>query len=190
MVDATRPCGYGHLLPRGLLREPKSGLARADFVALTRAELVSGEVLEALRAEVRAMASGAEVGVVRFRVSAGRGLRPPRKPKPLKGLKVFAFTAVGNPGSVVSALEHAGSEVVGTRVLADHHPLPPEEWRRARAAASDCGAELVVTEKDAMKAPPGNADLDALVLEQRLEVDGLDSLLERIEGLLARGAPK
>ena len=38
LIDATCPFGYGHLLPRGLLREPKVNLARADAVIVTRAD--------------------------------------------------------------------------------------------------------------------------------------------------------
>ena len=33
LLDALEPFGYEHLLPRGLLREPISGLARAQVVA-------------------------------------------------------------------------------------------------------------------------------------------------------------
>ncbi|HVG30885.1 MAG TPA: tetraacyldisaccharide 4'-kinase, partial [Pyrinomonadaceae bacterium] len=47
-LDATAPWGGGHLLPRGRLREPVSGLARADCVVITRAELAAD--LEGLRA--------------------------------------------------------------------------------------------------------------------------------------------
>ena len=36
MIDATNPFGGGHLLPAGRLREPKTALARADIMVLTR----------------------------------------------------------------------------------------------------------------------------------------------------------
>ncbi len=38
LIDATAPWGHGRLLPRGLLREPKTGLRRAHLVALTRCD--------------------------------------------------------------------------------------------------------------------------------------------------------
>src|SRR5262249_5942270 len=38
LVDASNPWGYGYLLPRGLLREPKSSLRRASVVLLTRCD--------------------------------------------------------------------------------------------------------------------------------------------------------
>ena len=40
LIDATEPWGHGRLLPRGLLREPPSGLRRADVVVLTRCDQV------------------------------------------------------------------------------------------------------------------------------------------------------
>ncbi len=38
LIDATNPFGGGHLLPAGRLREPKSALARADIIVITRSE--------------------------------------------------------------------------------------------------------------------------------------------------------
>src|SRR5262249_10280904 len=41
LIDATNPWGHGYLFPRGLLREPVSGLRRADAVILTRCDQAS-----------------------------------------------------------------------------------------------------------------------------------------------------
>jgi tetraacyldisaccharide 4'-kinase len=41
LIDATCPWGYGAVLPRGLLREPRSGMKRADLAIITRADQVS-----------------------------------------------------------------------------------------------------------------------------------------------------
>src|SRR5204862_7445597 len=49
LVDATCPWGHGHLLPRGLLREPIGSLCRADVARLTRCDLVSGEAVQGIR---------------------------------------------------------------------------------------------------------------------------------------------
>ena len=40
LLDALEPLGFGHVLPRGLLREPVEGLRRADLVALSRADVL------------------------------------------------------------------------------------------------------------------------------------------------------
>ena len=40
LIDALEPFGFGHVFPRGTLREPLAGLARAHLVILTRADMV------------------------------------------------------------------------------------------------------------------------------------------------------
>ena len=39
MIDALEPFGFDHVFPRGTLREPITGLKRANVVALSRADL-------------------------------------------------------------------------------------------------------------------------------------------------------
>ena len=48
LIHAAEPFGVGHLLPRGLLREPLTGLSRADAFLLTH----SGEVDESRIEEI------------------------------------------------------------------------------------------------------------------------------------------
>lgn len=48
-VDATDPWGCGRLFPRGLLREPLSGVTRAHAVVLTRADAVARDERLAIR---------------------------------------------------------------------------------------------------------------------------------------------
>ena len=40
LLDACEPFGYGHVFPRGMLREPLAGLNRADVLALSRADML------------------------------------------------------------------------------------------------------------------------------------------------------
>ena len=46
LLDALEPLGYEHVFPRGTLREPVEGLARADVVALSRADLLTADKRE------------------------------------------------------------------------------------------------------------------------------------------------
>ena len=43
LLDAFEPLGFGHVFPRGTLREPLEGLRRADLVALSRADVLEPE---------------------------------------------------------------------------------------------------------------------------------------------------
>ena len=40
LLDCQRPFGNGHMLPRGIMREPVSALSRADALILTRSDVV------------------------------------------------------------------------------------------------------------------------------------------------------
>ena len=52
LLDALEPLGYEHVFPRGTLREPVEGLARADVVALSRADLLTADERGAIRDRV------------------------------------------------------------------------------------------------------------------------------------------
>ncbi len=72
LVDALAPDGFGHVFPRGMLREPLSGWARADVIILTRSELVD----EPRRAAIREL--------VRRHAPARSGPKPHTPPRPSK----------------------------------------------------------------------------------------------------------
>jgi tetraacyldisaccharide 4'-kinase len=55
-VDATNPWGGGNLLPRGRLREPLNGLARADCIIVTRSE--QAQDIDALRKQAARLSGG------------------------------------------------------------------------------------------------------------------------------------
>src|SRR5690606_8537753 len=61
LIDATRPFGYGRMLPRGLLREPLKGLRRAEVIVMTRCDQASPDQLEAIERRVRNLAPKALV---------------------------------------------------------------------------------------------------------------------------------
>lgn len=56
LLDALNPFGGGRVFPAGFLREPLSGLARADAVLLNRADLVSQRTRDAIQKRVRRLA--------------------------------------------------------------------------------------------------------------------------------------
>ncbi len=58
LLDALAPFGFGHVFPRGTLREPLAGLRRADAVVLSRADLLDSSEREEIWQTVRAHAPG------------------------------------------------------------------------------------------------------------------------------------
>ncbi|MEM9644511.1 MAG: tetraacyldisaccharide 4'-kinase, partial [Planctomycetota bacterium] len=48
VIDATCPFGFGHVLPRGLLREPLSGIRRSDLIVISRCGLVAEATVQGI----------------------------------------------------------------------------------------------------------------------------------------------
>lgn len=182
-LDATEPWGGGHLLPRGRLREPVSGLERADCVVITRAELAAD--IEGLRAEVVRVSGGcaevftSRVRTVRLRPLSGSGA--PVAELKLESAAVGAFCAVGNPGAFFEHLRRDGFELSYTRAFKDHHAYTKADAESVSRQASERGARaLLTTAKDAVKLRGFEFALPCYVVETELEFDGE----ERLRGLL------
>jgi tetraacyldisaccharide 4'-kinase len=153
LIDATRPFGYGHLLPRGLLREPTSSLRRAHAVVLTRCDQVSGGELQALRDRVPRLAPGVPVALSVHRpvslVGAGcQACEVADLPR-----QVAAFCGVGNPEAFRRTLTDLGREVVAFRAYPDHYAYarPDVDALRAWGRSLAEGVAVVTTQKDMVK---------------------------------------
>lgn len=150
LVDATRDPWSDRLLPAGWLREPVSALERAHAVVITHAESVDPERIERLTWEAdRAMRHG-QVVVARHRWSGLRVGDAVREVEWLRGKRVFAVCAIGNPGPFLKgAAASAGGELAGRMVLQDHDPYSArtvgEVVKQAAAAKADV---ILTTEKD------------------------------------------
>ncbi|QDU70231.1 tetraacyldisaccharide 4'-kinase [Mucisphaera calidilacus] len=151
LIDATNPFGFGHLLPRGLLREPVAGLRRADGVIITRGGRVKEPELVAIERRVAEVAG--DIPVARAE-SVWTGLMTgegERAVSWLEGRRVYAAAGIGNPWPFL-AMAHEASEVVGEAVFDDHHVYGAGDVGRMAAEARACGAEVVLTtEKDWVK---------------------------------------
>ena len=190
LIDATAPWGHGRMLPRGLLREPKTGLRRAHLVALTRCDQV------ARGCEGRAASGSGPAGARRpgdrdDAPADGTGQR--RRGDGAVG--VAARPADGGvlrrrqPG-VVPPHPRATSAptCVAFREYPDHHAFTREDvdglraW--ARGLPADC--HVVVTQKDLVKLRLSRlGDRPLWSLRIRLHVErGAEELERRLEAAL------
>lgn len=162
LIDATRPFGFDHLLPRGLLREPPQNLRRADAVIITRCDLVAPETLAELDHRIESLTGQPPTAHAAALWSGYRktGSDPVSETVSdtvlpadhLKNLKVTAATAIGNPAAFSRTLQAAAGEVLHTHTFDDHHAYTPEEIQHILADAQQRGADaVVVTEKDWVK---------------------------------------
>ena len=153
LIDALAPFGYGHVFPRGMLREPVSSLSRAQVVALSRADMVA----DARRAEIRASAARYNPAAAWIEMrhaaeclrSAGGGAAPLAA---LTGRKIAAFCGIGNPAGFRHTLAACGYDVAEMRELPDHHAFTREDVDSlGRFAHAHRAAALVCTGKDLVK---------------------------------------
>ena len=185
-VDATDPFGRGRLFPRGLLREPLRGIARAQAVVLTRASSLEIADRVALRDALVAAGRGAAPPVWAEADHRPVGLRDAtgatRPLADLRGRRVFAFAGIGNPAAFRSSLAALGAEVVAFRPLPDHHPYTAADLESLAREAAAARAELAITTlKDLVKIRRPTLDGRPLAaLEIAIELMGGASALERL----------
>ncbi|MBC7819396.1 MAG: tetraacyldisaccharide 4'-kinase [Planctomycetaceae bacterium] len=153
LIDATNPWGYGHCLPRGLLREPIANIERADLVVVTRTDQVSAEELTAIRTELVRHNQVGSVIEVSFRPN--QLINSAGQVKPLAEVasqQVFGFCGIGNPDSFERTLRQLGSEVVGFESFPDHHHFTSDDLSRLAEQARSTTADLLLTtHKDLVK---------------------------------------
>ena len=152
LVDSTNPIGNGHMLPRGILREPAKHLKRADVVFITKC---SGDQSD-VRRLVQRYNPRAEIIECRH---APRLLKDvwSREELPLEWLKGKTLTTLSGiavPQGFEDSLRKLGARVIWCERYADHHRYDASEIIFALNKTADMHAEaLITTEKDAVRFP-------------------------------------
>jgi tetraacyldisaccharide 4'-kinase len=172
LVDALEPFGFEHVFPRGTLREPFTGLTRAQIVCLSRADAVPATTRESIRRRVAEIAPSAvwcELAHVATALTNAANVA--KQLKFARDKRVAAFCAIGNPAGFRHTLSTVGGEVVAWREFQDHHIFSPADLESLSDEARHCDAELVLcTQKDLVKAPLeklGDVPLWAVAIEMQ-----------------------
>lgn len=186
LIDATRPFGYGYLLPRGLLREPIHSIRRAALVILTRCDQVDASTLTQIEKRIRSAYSGPILHSCHIAGSLRDHLGGQHTIDGLIGRSIGLISAIGNPDAFEHSIKSLGGNVVAHRRLPDHAAMDAETMSDLRQWASATPAEMLVcTHKDLVKLQVdrlGGKSLLALQIDLRLQdPDGeLDRLLDTI----------
>jgi tetraacyldisaccharide 4'-kinase len=171
VADAAQGFGNGRCLPAGPLREPvAAGLARASLLfslgdapaqALFRARWGHFVRVPHLTGQVVPLATGMD----------------------WRGTPVLAFAGIAHPAKFFTTLKDLGATLRGAVPLDDHQPLPEPLLQRLAVQAAGLGAQLVTTEKDAVRLPPAWRG-KVMVVPVRLRADDPAALDEAVAACL------
>ncbi len=153
LIDALEPFGYGHLLPRGLLREPARNLSRGDVVVLSRSDAVDETTRSRIRERVKSLAPDVDWVEVTHRPECYLSATGTEMElESLTGKRVIAFCGIGNPDGFRHTLREIGVEVIAFREFPDHHAYGRDDVTELAAWAEESGADAAIcTHKDIVK---------------------------------------
>jgi tetraacyldisaccharide 4'-kinase len=178
-LDALNPWGGKRLLPAGLLREPRTGLKRADCIVVTRT--AEANSLEKLRPEIHRFCGERPIVFSRMnftglRLMSAQNQEQHRNITDSDGL-FAAFCGIGNPRSFFSQLRSSGHNLSYTRSFSDHHNYSQSDIDELqREATSREARALLTTAKDEVKLRALRFDLPCYVVDIEIQIDQEEEL--------------
>ncbi len=188
LIDATQPWGFGWQLPRGLLRESKRGLGRADAIVLTRCNQIASASLQVLLSDLRKRSKNRFVFASQHEPE---GLMDSEhrqeKLSALQNRPVLAFCGIGNPVSFFNQLKALEADICRQVTFPDHHPYTRADVQMLTRYAQELPATgwVITTQKDLVKLRVDRlADRRLLALKIGLQLqdqaESFHSLLDRV----------
>jgi tetraacyldisaccharide 4'-kinase len=187
LLSADSWTGKARLLPAGPWREPLNAIGRASLAVITRKAAADGKVADLSAAVSRAapLVPQATVAISMTGLTQATGSRESSSLDVLKGKKVLAVSAIGNPRAFESQLRALGADIFAPD-FPDHHAFSRDDV--AEIIHSSTNADMIVcTLKDAVKLasrwPPDGPPL--WYVSQTVSVESgaaqIDRVLERIQ---------
>lgn len=192
LVDCGFPFGTGALLPRGTMREPRSSLARADYIILTKS---GGQPQDELIQTIRKYNRVADIIVTNHAPvlleNIFTGERLPLEA--LRGKYVACLSGIARPESFEGLVEQLGAHVEIRRSYPDHYWFDQDELDAFVERCADRAMDMIVTtEKDAVRfLRPGEMDVPIYFLRIQIEIiQGQEKWDRMIDNICGLGAPQ
>ena len=172
LIDSTNPFGNKWLIPAGILREPLSGLKRAQLIFLSKVNEINNQT-EGLKKEIRKFNSHAPILETIFEPVEFH-LWPKGETKPKEFIKkksILMLASVGAPNSFRYSLLKVGGTLVGEAIYPDHYSYQAKDIEKIINLAKLKKAEFIVTtEKDEVRLPRVFINFPILILKIKLKV--------------------
>ena len=170
LIDCQQPFGNGSLLPRGILREPISHVARAGVIFITKSD---GKT-QALRERLASLNPRAPIiECVHHPLYFEDVLTGERREiSHVRGLRVATLSGIAQPESFDEGLRKLGAQLVYTKRFADHHRYTQQEILNAINRSKKRSAQvLITTQKDAVRFPKlDRRDLPILFMRVEIKI--------------------
>ncbi|MFA5146146.1 MAG: tetraacyldisaccharide 4'-kinase [Candidatus Omnitrophota bacterium] len=195
LVDARDPFGNGHLFPRGILREPKSALSRADIVVFTKVNKARCD-LEKVKSEIRPVKEGIlfleAVHTPKYFYDVKKRDNVPLES--VNGKRVMLLSSIGDPGYFEDTVKDLNAGIVEHLRFGDHHNYTDRDMKyiakRCSERKFDC---IVTTEKDFVKLTRLGlyiTDCRVMVLAVEMSlVSGKEDLVARLHSVCSHNNP-
>jgi tetraacyldisaccharide 4'-kinase len=162
LIDARANTFAQRMLPAGHLREPLENLRRAAGVVITHAEAVNRQLaMQVERHHGRPPLAWTRHAWTGLELHHPDGRAERVGVDWLKGKRLAAMLAVGNPDAVIRHAEEAGARIESRRVRRDHHRFDGSDAEWVTEIVIGDGADgSLVTMKDWVKLGPIIREID------------------------------
>ena len=185
LVDCGFPFGTGSILPRGTMREPRTSLARASYIILTKS---GGKPQGELISTIRKYNKVADIIVTNHGPSYLENIFTGER-KPLSFLQdkyVACMSGIARPESFEGLVEGLGAHVEIRRRYPDHYWFDQADLETFVERCADRAMDIIVTtEKDAVRfLKPGEMEVPIYFLRIQIDIEQgqeyWDRMIDRI----------
>ncbi|MBU4128689.1 tetraacyldisaccharide 4'-kinase, partial [bacterium] len=178
LIDCLNPFGNGHLLPRGILREPLGSLKRADLFILTRTDQAGN--LAGLKDRIRRINPFAPILESIHAPCYLEDLKSRRRLdlEFIEKKEVLALSSIAHPESFEKTLKNLKAIIMKRLRYPDHYLYTKEDLEEITSKARGC--LIVTTQKDGVRLEPLLENESVLALRIKLKITKGQEILERM----------